>query len=135
MSDFELIADFKGLDRAARWRRLNELGDEAGAHFRRVLPAVVARYANVIVATHVPPFDRATWHDGRMSDPDWLPFFSCRASGQAILEAFQANPQCRGAVYCGHTHGAGEVEVLPNLRVVTGGAVYGRPTLQRVLTC
>ena len=36
-------------------------------------------------------------------------------------------------VLCGHTHSAGEAQVLPNLRVLTGGAEYGRPELQRVL--
>jgi hypothetical protein len=27
-------------------------------------------------------------------------------------------------VLCGHTHGSGELEVLPNLRVLTGGSKY-----------
>ncbi len=36
-------------------------------------------------------------------------------------------------VLCGHTHGGGETEVLPNLRVLTGAAVYGEPKVQRVL--
>jgi hypothetical protein len=36
-------------------------------------------------------------------------------------------------VLCGHTHGSGEAQVLPNLRVLTGGAVYGKPGVQRVL--
>ncbi len=34
---------------------------------------------------------------------------------------------------CGHTHGEGEAQILPNLKVLTGGATYGEPTLQRVL--
>jgi hypothetical protein len=36
-------------------------------------------------------------------------------------------------VLCGHTHSSGEAQILPNLRVLTGGAVYGKPALQRVL--
>jgi hypothetical protein len=36
-------------------------------------------------------------------------------------------------VICGHTHGAGEAQILPNLRVLTGGAEYGNPVKQRVL--
>jgi len=35
-------------------------------------------------------------------------------------------------VVCGHTHGAGETQVLPNLLAITGGAEYGRPKVQRV---
>jgi 3',5'-cyclic-AMP phosphodiesterase len=35
---------------------------------------------------------------------------------------------------CGHTHGAGEAQILSNLRVSTcGGAVYGSPKVQRVI--
>ncbi len=37
-------------------------------------------------------------------------------------------------VLCGHTHSPGEAQVLPNLHVLTGGAEYGRPEVQRVLT-
>lgn len=33
----------------------------------------------------------------------------------------------------GHTHGGGEADILPNLRVLTGGARYGNPTVQRVI--
>ena len=36
-------------------------------------------------------------------------------------------------VLCGHTHGSGEAQILPNLRVLTGGAVCGKPWVQRVL--
>lgn len=35
-------------------------------------------------------------------------------------------------VLCGHTHGAGETQVMPNLLAITGGAEYGRPKVQRV---
>ena len=34
---------------------------------------------------------------------------------------------------CSHTHQTAAVLVLPNLRVVTGGAEYGRPAFQPVL--
>ena len=36
-------------------------------------------------------------------------------------------------VLCGHMHGCGEVELLPNLRMLTGGAKYGQPDAQPVL--
>ncbi len=36
-------------------------------------------------------------------------------------------------VLCGYTHGGGEARILPNLRVLTGGAEYGRPVIQKVL--
>jgi hypothetical protein len=36
-------------------------------------------------------------------------------------------------VLCGHTHGSGEVQILDNLFVMTGGARYGEPAIQHVL--
>ena len=35
-------------------------------------------------------------------------------------------------VLCGHTHGSGETQILDNLHVLTGGAKYGEPAIQRV---
>jgi hypothetical protein len=36
-------------------------------------------------------------------------------------------------VLWGDTDGSGEAQILPNLRVLTGGAVYGKPCVQRVI--
>jgi hypothetical protein len=44
-----------------------------------------------------------------------------------------AAPDRQMTVLCGHTHGSSEAEILPNLRVLTGGAVYGNPCVQRLL--
>ena len=48
-------------------------------------------------------------------------------------EAMAAAPDHQMTVLCGHTHGGGEAQVLPNLRVLTGDARYGQPVIQRVL--
>lgn len=133
LSDFILIRDFRGQDKMGRLRLMEQLGNEAAAHFRAHLPAALERYPHVIVATHVPPFREATWHEGRISDDDWLPFFSSKAAGEAIAEAAQQYPGGRVTVLCGHTHGAGETQPLPNLRVITGGAAYGKPARQATL--
>jgi hypothetical protein len=85
------------------------------------------------VATHVPPFKEACWHEGRISNDDWLPRFTCKAVGDLLREAALQRPDRRIDVLCGHTHGAGVAEILPNLIVRTGGAEYGRPELQDVL--
>lgn len=133
LNDYRLIEELSGLDTRDRLRRLNALGDEAAAHFRAVLPEAVDRFRRVIVLTHVPPFREACWHRGQMSDDAWLPHFACRAVGEALVEAMAAHPECEMTVLCGHTHSPGEAQVLPNLRVLTGGAGYGRPEVQRVL--
>jgi 3',5'-cyclic AMP phosphodiesterase CpdA len=133
LSDFDLIADLAGLSPASRSKKLGELGDEAGSHLARVLATAVERYKEVIVATHVPPFREAAWHRGRLSDAQWLPYFACKAAGDAIARAFEGRPECAGLVLCGHTHSPGEADILANLHVATGGSEYGRPALQRIL--
>ena len=132
LNDWELIEDLRLLDEERLLRKLNFLGDEAAAHFREVLPEALERFPELLVVTHVPPFREACWHQGRTSDDDWLPHFTCKAVGDALAEAMTAHPDRKMTVLCGHTHGGGEVEILPNLRVLTGEAVYGKPTMRRV---
>jgi 3',5'-cyclic AMP phosphodiesterase CpdA len=133
LSDWSLIREFAGLDEHARLAELHRLGDEAAAHFRAVVPEALAKFRQVVVLTHVPPFQEACWHEGRISDDDYLPHFTCKAAGDVLVELMRAHPDRRMTVLCGHTHGAGEARVLPNLLVLTGGAEYGTPKLQRVL--
>ena len=49
-----------------------------------------------------------------------------------LIEAMLAHPDHQMTVLCGHTHSSGEAQILPNLRVLTGGAVYGQPCVQQV---
>ena len=149
LGDFEssdvVLNDFFLIDELRQWRdcltldkpRLREvlqaLGDEAAAHLERVLAVAAARYPQVIVVTHVPPFRDAAWYQGRPSGDDYLPFFTCKAAGDALLDAARAHPDCKFVVLCGHTHGGGEVQVLENLRVLTGPADYGKPRIQQVI--
>ena len=81
---------------------------------------------------HVPPFRESCWHEGRVSDDEYLPHFSCKAVGEVLLRCMRARPDRKLTVLCGHTHGRGSVDMLPNLSVVTGGADYGRPAVQAV---
>jgi 3',5'-cyclic-AMP phosphodiesterase len=134
LNDYVLIGEFLGLDPRERLETLHALGDEAAAHFRSVLPEALARFRHVLVLTHVPPFREACWHEGRISDDNWLPHFSCKAVGEVLAEVMSAHPDRQMTVLCGHTHGAGAAQILPNLRVLTGGAVYGNPQLQQILT-
>lgn len=135
LNDFGLIGEFGGFHepKPERLAKLHALGDEAAEHFRAVLPNALARFRHVVVLTHVPPFREACWHEGKVSDDNWLPFFTCRAVGDVLREAMQAAPDRKMTVLCGHTHGSGEADILPNLRVLTGGAVYGNPHVQRVI--
>jgi predicted MPP superfamily phosphohydrolase len=132
LNDYFLIRELAGLGRKRLRVRLEALADEAAAHARRVLPAALARAEEVYFVTHVPPYREAAWYQGRHSDDNWAPHFTSRAMGEALREIMAAHPQRRLTVLCGHTHGQGEAEILPNLRVLTGGAMYGQPEVQRV---
>lgn len=134
LNDWHLIEDLAGLNRADRLVQLQRLGDYAAAHFRTVLPSALDQYRHVIVATHVPPFPEACVWQGRPTDDDWLPHMSCKAVGDALREAMAARPDRMMTVLCGHTHQAAEAQILPNMRVITGGAEYGAPDIQAVLT-
>jgi predicted phosphohydrolase len=132
LNDYYVIDDFKGREGPERLEVLQRLGDEAARHFRRVLPEALARHRSVVALTHVPPFREACWYRSANSSDNGLPHFASKAVGDAMIEAMRAHPDRELLVLCGHTHDAGEAEILPNLRVLTGGARYGAPVVQRV---
>jgi predicted MPP superfamily phosphohydrolase len=138
LNDYLLIdelARFDGrgeLDRRALGSELAALGDQAAEHFAAVLPEALKTGRRVVALTHVPPFRQACWHQGQISDVNYLPHFSCRAVGQVLRETMQSHPESELLVLCGHTHGKGEVHILDNLHVLTAGADYGSPAIQRI---
>jgi predicted phosphohydrolase len=135
LNDFELIAELAGLPKNRRQQQLMTLGDEAAAHIRKVLPAALSHFQHIFLVTHVPPFPESAWWMGKPSAADWLPFFSCKALGDVLLEFMPRFPGRRMTVLCGHTHGKGTAHVLPNLTVLTGDGRYGHPIIQKMFDC
>lgn len=133
LNDFHLIEDLAGLGRAELVGRLNALGAESAARLAPKLAQAAAARGEVIVVTHVPPFWEASWHEGRPSNADWVPWFACRATGEVVLACAREHPATGFTVLCGHTHGAGTWQAAPNLTVHTAGARYGEPCVQRVI--
>ena len=132
LNDYLLIEELAGLNRRGRLDRLHQQGDAAATYFQSLLPLALGQYRRVIAAMHVPPFREACWHEGAISDDRMLPHFANKAVGDVLRGVMAAHPEHELLVLCGHTHSAGEVTVLPNLRVLTGGAAYGQPEVQRV---
>lgn len=132
LSDFFLIRELTGLSPEERLRKLNELGDEAAEHLGKVIPEALKSAEHVVVLTHVPPFREAAWYEGQPSSSQWLPFFSCKAVGDVLHTAMQSHTNKRMTVLCGHTHGGGRSNILPNLMTITGPARYGHPAIQEV---
>ena len=83
----------------------------------------------ILVATHVPPYIEAAWHEGRNSDRDWQPWFTSASIG-AVLDKYAENhTEKKFVVLTGHTHSPGIYERRDNLVVYTGGARYYHPDL------
>jgi Icc protein len=133
LNDFVLIEELQLFLKPDRLTKMQELAAEAAEHFERVLPRALENHNQVIVLTHVPPFRNATWHQGQISSPDWLPYFSSKIVGDVLRSVMARHPEKELTVLCGHTHGGGECKILPNLRVLTGGSEYGAPKVQQVL--
>ena len=134
MSDHRFIRELAGTEPEARLSLLQELAGEAADHVRRVLPQALEYAQEVLLLTHVPPFREACWHEGNIADDQWAPHFSSQVMGETILEIMRSRPTQRLTVLCGHTHSSGEFAPIPNVRVLTGAAEYGRPDICRVLT-
>jgi len=133
LNDHVLIKELARLPKPELLRRLNARGDEAAAYIREVLPRALADHRRAILLTHVPPFQAACWHEGEISDDNFLPHFTCKAVGDALVEIMSAHADRELLVLCGHTHGEGEADIRDNLRVITGGAEYGELKVARML--
>ena len=124
--DFFRIEDLKGLPRTQFETALNQLGEQAAECIRQMLVEAVVKYKQIYLVTHVPPFPEASLdRSGRICDDEKLPFYSCKAVGDVLLEVMSDNPDCRLTVLCGHSHEKCTVEILPNLQVVVLKAGYG----------
>ena len=138
LNDYHLIEELRHLkqghllDKERLRAALEALGNDAARCLGQSLAEAAANYHRVIAVTHVPPFREAAWHDGRPSDDNYLPHFASKVAGEALLKVMESYPQTELLVLCGHTHGGGEINPLPNLRVLTGEAEYGAPQIQEV---
>lgn len=134
LNDYLKIQNFVQAGGIGRLAMLNSLGDQAATHFQDLLPEALEHFNHVIVLTHIPPFKESCWHEGKISADDWLPHFSCKAVGDVLAEFMAGYPDKQMTVFCGHTHSNGKCMILPNLEVKTGGAKYGSPMIQEIVS-
>jgi Icc-related predicted phosphoesterase len=132
LNDFFLIEELSARSKPQLLAKLNGLGDEAAAYIYEAASKAALEFPQVVVLTHVPPFRESCWHEGRISGDDWLPFFACKAFGNALLAVAEQQPHVTFTVLCGHTHGGGFCRIGDNLAVYTGAAEYGSPQLQKI---
>ena len=134
LNDYQLIHELDGLNPVALLKKLYELGQEANIFLNKILPEALEHYEQVYVALHIPPFQESCWYRGKTptNDDDYLPHFTCKGAGDALLDIAEQYPDKQITVLCGHTHGSGETIIRPNLHVITAGAEYGKPQIARV---
>jgi predicted phosphohydrolase len=134
LTDFTAIHElFAAQDesREALLRFCTERADAQARSFEQRLEGLLERQRqqHILVATHVPPFQAAAWHEGKPSDEHWAPFFSNKALGDVLLACAERHETVKYTVLCGHTHGSGCYRARENLTVYTGCAQYGAPDL------
>lgn len=121
----KILSKFKLLD------KMQELADIDAQNLRQdLLLAIKQNPKKIIVLTHIPPFKEACMHEGKMSDDEWLPYFTSKASGEVLMKVAQDNSIVEFLVLCGHTHSEAHYHALSNLTVKAGKAEYGYPDIQ-----
>jgi len=88
----------------------------------------------VLVATHISPYPGSCWHDGGLTDREWLPWFCSHVTGEVLDKYAENFPEKKFVVLVGHGHSPGIYRRYSNLIVYTGSsanrignAVYGNP--------
>lgn len=133
LNDFHYIRELKVESKSERLYLMQKLADEAVDHLNKVLLEALKWAKEVVVVTHVPPWHSAAWHQGKPSNNEWLPFFSSKVVGQVLMGIMEKHPDKKMLVLCGHTHGGGTSQILPNLLCLTGEAEYHNPRIQGIL--
>lgn len=130
LNDYFLIDELKRLNSQERLEKLNQLGEEAGNFLVKQLKTALETFQNVVLLTHVPPFEESCVYDGITSDPNWTPHFVGKFAGQGLEAIMREHPTKQLLVLCGHAHWGNDVNILPNLRVITGHSELGNPNVQ-----
>lgn len=133
LNDFFQIKELKGRNKAELGEILAMLGDDAAEYLSDILPKALATHDHIVVLTHVPPFREASLYEGRPSDANYLPHFSCRVIGETLMRIMKGRTDKLLTVLCGHTHNPAQVQVAPNILVRAGAAEYGHPQIQDIL--
>lgn len=138
LNDSRMILDLfqkKILGKFAVLEKMQQLADADAMQLKNDLDQAVSRHPKkIIILTHVPPFRETCLYNGEISNDDWLPYFSSKATGDVLMQAAQANPTVKFLVLCGHTHGRAYFKPLDNLEVKVGQAEYNQPELQEIIT-
>lgn len=137
LNDSRMIGDLfqdKLLGRSQLLEKMQHLAEHDAEQLRLQLIGAAARKPEkIIVLTHIPPFKEVCLHAGKISNDDWLPYFSSEATGEVLRDVCMTYSDINFLVFCGHTHGKAEYNPLPNLLVEAGHAEYQKPEIQKII--
>lgn len=123
LKDYQLIHDFSNMDTVSKRRFLNLLGQEEAYKLKERLNEDVVG-DNILIATHVPPYEEAHLYEGKKASPVYLPHFVCVATGEVITEYAVNNKKKNIHIICGHTHQKLDIKIMDNITVHVGYANY-----------
>lgn len=127
LNDFNFIQELQPFDRISLIRSCQDRATQLASKLGQDLTLAVEKHDNILVATHVPPFKEATWHDHKPSNNEWLPWFSSFNTGSMLANFADKYPDKKFIVLCGHTHGSGIYHFSENMTVFTGASKYRYP--------
>lgn len=137
LNDSMFIQDLflaKRINRQALLDKMQAFADHDANNLKyELMIAIKQQPKKIVVLVHVPPFKKACCHQGKVSDDNWLPFFSSKTLGDVLLEIAQIHSKIDFLVLCGHTHSSAFYQPLKNLTVKAGEANYYSPTVQEVI--
>ena len=137
LNDSRLIGDLfqqSLLGRSHLLKKMQDLADADALDLQSdLLQAIKQNPKMIIVLTHVPPFKEASQYNGQISDDDWLPYFSSKATGDVLMQIAQENPLIEFLVLGGHTHGEANYQAISNLNIRIGKAEYSQPEIQDLI--
>jgi len=133
LNDYIYIREFMNQSKTGRLKIMQGLAREAAEHFRHCLPSAFAEVDRVVLMMHPPPYKEACLYLGRIGDDLHLPHFACKMVGDTLTELMRGFADKHLTVLCGHTHGGGDIRILPNLRILVGSSDYRTPLIEQVL--
>ncbi len=138
LNDSRLIGDLfqaRLMGKNALLQKMQQLADRDAEWLSNDLSkAAKLKPKQIIVLTHVPPFEETCLYQGQKSSTYFIPYFGSKIMGDVLLQAAQANPTINYLVLCGHTHEAAFYQPLSNLTVKVGKVEYGAPSIQEVIS-
>jgi Icc-related predicted phosphoesterase len=132
----ELAVHYKSMKELC-FQEMQKMAKQSADYFEENIKLAFKEHDKVYLVTHVPPFKESSRNPfsntGELSDPDWMPHMSSKASGDAILRAMEnISSNKHLIVLCGHTHAESSYNPTASISCYTGHAEYYKPKVNGV---